>query len=71
MSLARDPEALIEIEKLLYHQDKKLKDSVVNSLQNRKTGKEMRMNIQVRDYEVELTILDIELDVNILNKKTW
>ena len=32
LSLARDLEALIEIEKLLYHRNKMLKDSIVNSL---------------------------------------
>ena len=66
--MARDPEALVEIEKLLYHRDKTLKDSVVNSLQKRKTGKEMRMNIQIRDYEVDSFILDLGSDVNILTK---
>ena len=43
--LARDPEALVDIEKLLYHWDKTLKDSTVNSLQKKNTCKEMRMNI--------------------------
>ena len=68
--LARDPEALIEIEKLLYHRDKALKDSAVNSLQKRKTGKEMRMNIQIGDYEVDSVILDLRSDVKILTKQT-
>ena len=48
-----------------------MKDSAVNSLQNRKTGKEMRMNIQIGDYEVDSSILDLGSDVNILTKKTW
>ena len=68
MSLARDTEALTKIEKLLYHQNKMLKDSTVNSLQKRKTGKEMRMNIQIRDYEVDSVILDLGSNVNILTK---
>ena len=71
MSLERDPEVLVEIENLLYHQDKTMKDYVVNSLKKRKTGKEMRMNIQIGDYEVESVILDLGSDVNILTKKTW
>ena len=45
LSLERDPDALVEHEALLYRPDKVVKDSAVNSLQKRKTGKEMRMNI--------------------------
>ena len=45
LSLARDPDALIELETLLHHLDKIVKDYAVNSLQKRKKGKEMRMNI--------------------------
>ena len=71
LSLERDPKALVDIEKLLYHRDKTLKDSAVNYLQKRKTRKEMRMKIQIKDYEVDSAILDLRLDVNILTKKTW
>ena len=51
--------------------NKTVKDFAVNSLQKGKTGKEMRMNIQIGDYEVDLVILDLGSDVNILTKKTW
>ena len=51
--------------------NKTVKDSAVNSLQKRKTGKEMRMNIHIGDYEVDWVILDLGSDVNILTKKTW
>ena len=71
LSLARDPKSVVDIEKLLYHQDKTLKDSVVNSLQKRKAGKEMRMNIQIGDYEVDSVIMDLGSYVNIMTKKTW
>ena len=69
--MARDPESLVELETLVYHLDKELKDSMVNSLQKRKTGKDMRMNIYIGDYKVESIILDLGSDVNILTKKTW
>ena len=45
LSLARDPDSLVKLEMLLYHPDKAMKDSTVNSLQKQKTCKEMRMNI--------------------------
>ena len=45
LSLERDPDSLVEIEKLLHHQDRELQDSAVNYLDKKKMGKEMRMNI--------------------------
>ena len=38
----------------------------MNSLQKRKMGKEMRMNIQIGDYEVDSNILDLRSNVKIL-----
>ena len=70
LSLGRDPDALVDLETLLHHPDKTVKDSTVNSLQKRKTGKEMRMNIQIIDYEVDSVILDLGSYVNIMTKKT-
>ena len=71
LSLARDSDALVELETLLHHPKKTVKDSAMNYLQKRKTSKEMRMNIQIEDYEVISVILYPRLDVNILTKKTW
>ena len=47
-----------------------MKDYAVNSLKKRKTVKDMRMNVQIGDYEVDSVILDLGSDVNILTKKT-
>ena len=71
LALTQDPEDLVEMERLLYLPGKDLKDSIVNSLQKKKTSKEMHMNIHIGDYEVDLVILDLGSDVNILTKKTW
>ena len=71
LSLVTDLNTLVELETLLHHLDKTRKDSAVNSLQKRKTFKEMRMNIQIGDYEVDSVILHLGSDVNILTKKTW
>ena len=70
LSLEREYNALVELETLLHHPDKTVKDSTVNSLQKRMTGKEIRMNIQIGDYEVDSVILDLGSDVNIMTKKT-
>ena len=71
VSLERDSDALVKLEALMHLPNKTVKDFAVNSLQKRKTGKEMRMNIQIGDYEVDSVILDLGSDVNILTKQTW
>ena len=50
LSLARDSDSLVKLETLLHLPDKTVKDSAVNSLQKRKTDKEMRMNVYIGDY---------------------
>ena len=69
--MARDPDALAEIESLLNRLGKEQQDSAVNSLHKKNMGKEMCMNIQIGNYEVDSVILDLGSDVNILTKKTW
>ena len=71
ISLARDSDALVELETLLHHPDKTVKDYAMNYLQKRKTGKKMRINIQIKDYEVDSVFLDLGSNVNILTKQTW
>ena len=68
LSLEKYPDALVEIEKLLHHLDRELQESPVNYLHKKKMGKEMQMNIQIGDYEVDSAILDLGSDVNILMK---
>ena len=53
LSLAWDLNALTKIENLLHHPSKEWKDSMVNYLHKKKMGKEMHMNIQIGDYEVD------------------
>ena len=71
LSLAKDLDALAEITSLLYWREKGRKDSAVNSLHKKKTEKEMRMNFQIGDYDVDSVIKDMGSNVNILTKKTW
>ena len=68
LSLERDPDALAKIENLFHRPGKERKDSTVNSLHKKKSGKEMHMDIHIGDYEVDSVILDLGLDVNILTK---
>ena len=43
----------------------------MNSLHKKKTGKEMKMNVYIGDYDVDSVILYLGSDVNILTKYTW
>ena len=69
--MERDPNALAEIENLLHRPGEERKDSAVNSLHKENMGKEMRMNIQIGDYEVDSFILDLGSDVHIMMRQKW
>ena len=43
----------------------------MNSLHKKNMRKEMCMNIQIGEYEVDSVILDLGSNVNILTKQTW
>ena len=68
LSLEKYPDTLVDIENMLHLPGKERKDSTMNSLHKKKTGKEMCMNIQIGDYEVDSFILDPGSNVNILTK---
>ena len=36
-----------------------------------KTGRELRMNAQIGNYDMDFIIQDLGSDVNILTRKTW
>ena len=70
MSLAKYTDSLAEIAIFQYRPEKGRKGSAVNSLHKKKIGNEMRMNVQIGDYDVDSVILYLFLDVNILMKQT-
>ena len=68
MLLVRDHDSLVDIENLLHQLAKGKKESVVNSLHKKNTGKKMHMNIMISGYEVDSVILDLGSDINILTR---
>ena len=68
--LEKDPDALAEIARLLYQKKKGWKGHSMNSLDKKKMGKEMRMNVQINGYDMDSIILDLGSYVNILMKQT-
>jgi hypothetical protein len=37
----------------------------------RRTNKELHLNAQIREYEIEYVVLDLGSEVNVMTKKTW
>ena len=69
ISLVKYLDALADIASLLYRPKKGRQDHAMKSLHKKKTGREMRMNVQIGDYDVDSFIL-LGLDINILTKQT-
>ena len=55
----------------MYRQEEGKQYHPLNWLQKKKIGREMRMNVQISEYYVDVVILDLGSNVNILTKKTW
>ena len=59
-NLVEEPQTSVRPEKKVNHIGKILKN-----------GRELRMNGQIGDYDMDDIILDLGSDVNILTKHTW
>ena len=57
------------IEIFLYRQEKGRQYLLVNSLQKKKIRREMRMNVQIDEYDLDSIIMDLVSNVNILTKR--
>ena len=73
LMLIQDKDAIVELQAItdeilvVPHIEKK-----VNQVQQKcKTGRELRMNAQIGDYDMDYIILDLASDVNILTFQTW
>lgn len=72
----RDQKALEGLQSILNNCERqvggKTIDRVVNQVQKKtRTSGEMRLTMQIGDYEMEQIVLDIGSDINVLMKKTW
>lgn len=38
---------------------------------NKRTGRKVRLTVQIEEYEIDKVILDLGSDVNVFPKKTW
>ena len=72
MKLLRNQNALKELQKVLAFcepQRRVDKEKTVNRV--RRTGREMRLNAQIGEYDMTDVILDLGSKVNVLTKQTW
>ena len=76
LKLLKDERALLEIQTLIDKCEQSTPIVVANRAvhQIKKyiwTGKEMRLNAQIGDYEMDEVILDLGSKVNVLTNKNW
>ena len=72
MKILRNQNALNELQKVLavtYHHRGIDQEKTVSRV--RRTGREMRLNVQIGEYDMTDVILDLGSDVNVLPKQTW
>ena len=72
MKLLRNQNALEELQKVIAScepQKSTGRDKTLNRV--RRTGREMRLNAQIGEYDMIDVILDLGLEVNVLTKQTW
>lgn len=74
--LLRNERALLEIQTLIYRCEQSTPIVVANGVVHQinkyiQTGKEMQLNAQIGNYEMDEFILDLGYEVNVLTKQTW
>jgi hypothetical protein len=43
----------------------------VHQIGKRRTNKELHLNAQIREYEIDYVVLDLGSKVNVMMKQTW
>ena len=85
LQLLKDEKAVLEIQNLVDRYDQSMSivvvkpidyfsttNKVVHQIKNYiQTGREMRLNAQIGDYDMDEVILDLGYGVNVLTKHTW
>ena len=76
LKLVRNEQAIMELQHII---DQSHPSSFVSSTQcaihnitgHTRTGREMRLTMQVGEFEMDEVILDLGSNVNVLTKQTW
>ena len=72
MKLLRNQNALKELQKVLALTNPQRRvDQEKTTSHVQRTGREMRLNVQIGEYDMTDVILDLGSEVNVLTKQTW
>jgi len=72
LKLLRNQNALSELQKFIASCEPQQSTGQAKAINRvRRTGREMRLNAQIGEYDMTDVILDLGSEVNVLTKKTW
>jgi hypothetical protein len=74
--LIKDEKAIQELQNLIRKYEIGRTDPLLNKVvhqlsKKRRTNKELHLNAQIEDYDIDYVVLDLESKVNVMTKKTW
>jgi hypothetical protein len=76
VKLIQDESAIQELQNLIRHYELGKTDPLLNRevhkiAKKRRTNKELHLNSQIGEYDIDYVVLDLGLKVNVMTKKTW
>jgi DNA/RNA endonuclease YhcR with UshA esterase domain len=76
VKLIQDKGAVQEIQNLIKQYELGKIDSLLNREvhkigKRRRTNKELHLNAQIGEYEIDYVVLDLGSEVNVMTKQTW
>jgi hypothetical protein len=76
IELIKDGKAIQELQNLVRQYeigkvDPLLKREYTKLQERRRTNKELHLNAQIGEYDIDYVVLDLGSEVNVMTKKTW
>jgi hypothetical protein len=76
VTLIRDEGIVQELQNLIRHYELGKIDPLLNREvhqigKKRSTNKELHLNSQIREYDIDYVVLDLGSEVNVMTKQTW
>jgi predicted metal-dependent enzyme (double-stranded beta helix superfamily) len=76
VKLIQDESAIQEIQNLIRHYELGKTDPLLNRAvhkiaKKRRTNKELHLNSQIGEYDIDYVVLDLGSKFNVMTKKTW
>jgi hypothetical protein len=76
IELIKDEKAIQELKKLVRQYeigrvDPLLNKSLHHLFKKRRTNKELHLNAQIGEYDIDYVVLDLDSEVNVMTNQTW